>query len=219
MIQTAIWIPPSLCGCQIKMTADFTEGSVVDGITYRHPIDPIKAEKPCYVSNLEIVNVCSSHKDKTLSMLDTSVFFDDPLESNQMLVFLYKKYPHIPRPSLAQNRGYLKYPINNPTPAECLYTFLSLQKGLNHGFPCGCYSFMTVDEKGKISHSQHPLYMVNKCIFHRNDNLEMEQAANDFNEMTKIDSDIKNSQEIDEFQAKVELAFQKITTKKQAVME
>src|SRR2546430_486325 len=107
-LRTAIWIPPSLCGCKLQITADFVDDSIVEGVSYRHP-------KPFTITDLKIVAVCSGHKVHLAEMPDTSRFCDDGV----------------------QHRGYLRYPIAHPTPAECLYTLLSMHRGQRHGYSCG----------------------------------------------------------------------------------
>jgi hypothetical protein len=146
------------------MTAEFITGSVVDGISHRHPKDSVKDRSVPPISNLQIVSVCAEHQDQTLSMMNTSSFFDLDEETGE----------------LRQNRGYLIYPIANPTPAECLYTFLTQFKGGPHGYPCGCKSFLCIDEKGEARHLEHPKYPSKKCKQHKSDSISMERAALDF---------------------------------------
>lgn len=156
MIQSAIWVPPSLCGCQLRMTADFTDGSVVDGVSYRHP-------KPFTVTDLQVVSVCAVHQPQTLVMLDISGLYDlDPITGDQK-----------------QSRGYLQHPISNPTDAQCLYTFLSQYGGQTQSFPCGCKGHQFFDESKNVSYLDHPRHS-RKCIVHRNDTKDMKKAASDF---------------------------------------
>lgn len=173
MMITAIWIPPSLCGCQLQMTADFTDGSVVDGISYRHPKDAIKDKDATPITNLRIISACAAHLPQTLTMIDTSVFFDsDPINGGRK-----------------QNRGYLRYPIANPTSAECLYTFLSQYGGQTNSFPCGCKGHQFVDEHQNVTSLPHPV-VTQKCQKHLNDTPEMAQAKLDF------DITVKNSKTV-----------------------
>ncbi len=159
MIQTTIWIPPSLCGCQLKMTADFTDGSVVDGVSYRHP-------KPFTITSIAIINVCANHKSKILIMPSILNLFDsDPINGG-----------------MKQNRGYLKHPIIAPTEAECLYTFLSQYGGQIHGYPCGCKTHQFVDEKGNATYLEHPINN-QKCFAHKDDSSDMQQAKMDFEQL------------------------------------
>ena len=156
-IQTTVWIPPSLCGCQLKVTADFLDGSVIDGASYRHP-------KPFTISDIEIVNVCDTHQPQTLSMPDTGGLFGiDNITGLSV-----------------QQRGYLSYPISSPTPAQCLYTFLAQYGGQKHGYSCGCSAHQWVDEKGGITYLPHP-HHTRKCFRHSHDTVDMKQAAIDFN--------------------------------------
>jgi len=189
MVQTAIWIPPSLCGCQLSMTAEWTDGSVVNGISYRHPKDPVKDTSIPAITNLQIVSVCPTHQPQTLSMIDTSIFFDTQSPQDPLSLALSAQYPHIPPAAVKiQNRGYLHYPIANPTPAECLYTFLTQYRGQSHHLPCGCKGFQWVDEKGNASYMNHPLHKPVKCNFHTADDINMAQAHIDCSTiMKKID--------------------------------
>ncbi len=154
--QNAIWIPPSLCGCQLKMTAEFTEGSVVDGVSYRHP-------KPFTIIALDIVNVCAGHHPNTLTMIDTIGLFETDNYTGEM----------------TQRRGYLSYPIASPTPAQCLYTFLAQYGGQTHSYPCGCKAHQFVDEKQNINYLPHPIHS-KRCLKHKGDTHDMKHAAADF---------------------------------------
>lgn len=156
MTQTAIWIPPSLCGCQLRMTANFVPGSIIDGISYRHPI-------PFSITALDIVNVCNSHHSNTQAMTNIeSLMETDKITGNSY-----------------QQRGYLKHPIESPSAAECLYEFLSRYNGQTHSYPCGCKSHQFIDENKNIAYLKHPLH--SKCCHkHKNDGIDMKHAATDF---------------------------------------
>ncbi len=162
MIQTAIWIPPSLCGCQLRMMADFTDSSVVDGISYRHPI-------PFTITDIQLVNICAKHKPNTLAMPSISGL----METDKITGLPF------------QRRGYLKHPIVNPTPAQCLYTFLSQYSGGLHRHSCGCQSFWFGDEgvgkDKKVIHLDHPRYTSQKCLVHKADDINMTKAQADYN--------------------------------------
>ncbi len=159
MIQTAIWIPPSLCGCKFQMTADFTDGSVIDGISYRHPAQ-------FTITDLRLISVCDKHKEHALSMPDTSVL----MEIDNITGESY------------QRRGYLKHPIAQPTEAECLYQYFWSHLGQIRRFPCGCQSHVYVDGRGKDAvhtHLAHP-DRTKKCRNHKHDSHDMKKAAADF---------------------------------------
>ena len=158
MANTAIWEPPCLCGCQLEITADFTDGSILKGIAYRHPI-------PFTIKRIAIEKVCEAHKPQTLSMPPTDHLFE------------IDRYTGKPR----QQRGYLQHPITKPTPAECLYQFLSQQGGQIHGYPCGCRTHQFVDHSGGeavITYLQHPRHH-RRCFQHADDTLDMQQAGID----------------------------------------
>lgn len=135
MIYTATWIPPGLCGCEFRITADWTEPN--DGtIRYRHPI-------PHTITDIQITSICATHIPQSKVMMDTSVFFDTPA-LNPIQQFLQNKNAVALKPK--QNRGYLTYPIANPTPAQMLYSFFSMHAGQKEHLPCGCARYGFSDE-------------------------------------------------------------------------
>lgn len=167
MIKRSHWHPPSVCGCKFEIVADWVND---DG--YRHPT-------PFTIQEIKLVNVCARHKQYALSMPDTSCFFDDISLTNPVVAFLSSKNPNIAHPAMIQNRGYLKYPIANPTPAECLYTYFTKHKGQVWGLPCGCSTFQWIDDKGNLEHIVHPVHH-KRCHFHKEDTLDMTQAHTDY---------------------------------------
>lgn len=169
-IQTSIWLPPSCCGCRIQLTGDFTDGSVVAGVSYRHPI-------PFTVTAVKALNICVTHQPNAQAMMDTSVFFDTP-QADALAVFLAAKSGATPAAAPVQNRGYLRYPIGNPTPDQCLYTFLSQHGGTVNRQPCGCTGFIFADEAGNTDFIQHPLH-TRHCAHHQSDTPDLKQAQAD----------------------------------------
>lgn len=156
MIQTAIWVPPSMCGCQLSITADFVDGSVIDGVSYRHPV-------PFTIQDIQIISVCDHHKSHMDAMPDVSWLFEHDEETG----------------TATQRRGYLKYPIESPTGAECLYTFLCKLGGQSRSYPCGCKAFQFIDHDKKMKHVDHP-HHTKKCRNHKHDTADMAKAASDF---------------------------------------
>lgn len=155
--EQALWTPPGLCGCQLSITAVWTGDSVKAGLSFRHPV-------PKTIQAISIVSVCPAHQPQTLSMPDTSGFFEtDPITG-------------LPD----QRRGYLNYPIASPTPAECLYTFLTSHRGQTHGYPCGCKAYQFFDENGNVSYLPHPRH-TKQCNGHKGDTLDMQAATQAFN--------------------------------------
>ena len=155
MLQTALWTPPSLCGCQFKITADFTDGSVVDGNSFRHP-------KPFSIIDIRLVNACEQHKQFAQVMPDVEHHYETDK-------FTGESYQH---------RGYLKHPIANPTPAQCLYEYFYKHKGQIHGLICGCQAHQHIDEHGVFTYLPHPLH-TRKCLKHKGDTHDMQQAMVD----------------------------------------
>ena len=154
MLQTVIWQPPTLCGCQFRITADWPEKQ--EAVTYRHPL-------PFTIQKIELVNVCDDHKEAMLQMPDTSGLFDIDGMTGQ----------------LVQKRGYLRYPIENPTPAEILYTYFYFHKGQVRSFPCGCSGYQHIAPDGTVQYLVHPK-RTGKCFIHTNDTDEMDDAEWDF---------------------------------------
>lgn len=173
-VKTLTWIAPKLCGCKLRIRADFVEGAdntkiidneTINGMpiirgpgqgkeTYQQPI-------PHTIESLEIVSVCDEHKEHTKKMyFDQLDFFD--------LDHTGKAY--------VQKRGYLSYPIKNPTSAEMLYTYLYSHGGTNHTLPCGCKTYFNWDKNAKGEfiegtikyHENHPLN-TSRCLRHHND--------------------------------------------------
>lgn len=146
MSKAVHWFSPSLCGCELKITGDFADP--VGGVSYAHPT-------PYTITDIEIINVYNEHKRFSEYMaLDENDFFDDD----------------------QQYRGYLKYPIKDPTPAECLYTYLYTHSGQIHRMGCGCCAYVSTKRnargehiEGSIKyHDYHPLH-TKHCKRHHND--------------------------------------------------
>lgn len=170
-VQTCIWHPPSCCGCQLRITGDFNPGSVENGISYQHPT-------PYTITALEIVNCCADHDVNCKSMMDASVFFE-VAQQNEIHSFLAQSQPSKRvTPKTYQARGYLKYPIDNPTPAQCLYTFLSQYAGTKNTQPCGCTGHLFRDEQGNVEWRDHPKF-TGHCDYHIDDTHDLQQARAD----------------------------------------
>lgn len=175
MAEKAKWIAPSLCGCALQMTAEFLPGDVRDGIAYRHP-------KAGTITQLEVISVCEEHAAAQRAMPDTSSFFAAP-EPGGYHDLLNQRAGITPAPEhLVQTRGYLKYPIENPTPAECLYTALYFHGGQVHSLPCGCAGYQHVDKSTPGApapvYKVHPLH-TRKCYRHLDDSNDMARARAD----------------------------------------
>ena len=156
MTQPAVWIPPSLCGCKLRIHADWVEGSIVDGISYRHP-------KAFTIESVHIISVCLQHQPNTLFMPSILGLYEVDNMTGSMV----------------QRRGYLTHPIINPSPAQCLYQFLSQYGGQRHSYPCGCSGHQFVDENKNVGYLEHPINS-QKCHAHKSDSHDMVQAKIDF---------------------------------------
>lgn len=154
MLQTVIWQPPTLCGCQFRITADWSDKQ--EAVTYRHPT-------PFTIQKIELVTVCDDHKNTPVIMPDVSTLYDIDRFTGQP----------------AQSRGYLRYPIDKPTLAEVLYTQFCMHKGQVRSFPCGCKAYQHICPAGNLTHVVHPKH-TSKCFIHANDTDEMDDAEWDF---------------------------------------
>lgn len=63
MPKRVLWNSPSLCGCQLTITADWLDGTVNNGVAYAQP-------KAGTITNIQIVNVCAVHQG--INSFDTS---------------------------------------------------------------------------------------------------------------------------------------------------
>lgn len=180
--QRAKYISPILCGCEIEMTALWTPGSIIDGVSYRDPIQ-YTAE------DLKIVSCCDEHKKK----IDG---FEFDLRDTLAV--------HPVTGKVFQPRGYLKYftetedgPVirTEYTEAEALYTYLLRYCGQATTLGCGCryYDGKEVNRPTgeaitlKVLH--HPRESM-KCFRHHNDTLECTNAQIWHNEFMAGDRDI-----------------------------
>ena len=165
MHKEAIWIPPSLCGCKLRIAAEWPNADdIVDGVVYRHP-------KPFTITDVQIVNVCDEHKAESESMPDTSDLFDIDNITGE----------------LKQTRGYLKYPIDNPTPAQNLYTHFYYHKGQIHGYPCGCQTFQHIDHNDVLSYKHHDRHH-RRCYKHKDDKMHMPNAKQEFDDLQAMEN-------------------------------
>ena len=167
-IETAAWIPPSLCGCRLRITADFPSDVVKDGTTYTHPAR-------YSIRKIEIVACCPVHQRWTSEMPDVSVFSETappPGGDVNMSIMPLGPFPVYPL------RPYLYYPIPNPTAAEMLYTHLSMHRGHTHFLSCGCAAYLHCDSESNWSYRLHPWHS-RQCDRHQGDTIDMKQAKAD----------------------------------------
>lgn len=158
-LNTVLYIPPSL-DCELLITTeDWPENLTTfpygqrDGIpiTYRRMgelRDSFGNIVGTRIKSIEVLKVAPRYERWTREMPDASRFFYDketdltayPTEDDIRLAEL--------RHMKDQVRGYLKYPIENPTPGERLFTFLCFTRSQSVGQPCGCQQHQWFDEKG-----------------------------------------------------------------------
>lgn len=60
--QAVVWIPPTLCGCKLRITARWVD-DVSGGISYRHPI-------PGSIQRVQLMNVCPRHGNAKIEPVD-----------------------------------------------------------------------------------------------------------------------------------------------------
>lgn len=137
MQETRTWVCPKLCGCELKITAQWASEVKEDGKMYQHPVG-------FTITYISIENVCAEHLPLTESI------GPDP----------YGGKP-----------GYIKLPINDPTPAQCLYVNLYHCHGSRHRLLCGCQWYEYCD-KHDIDNTretkEHPHKTV-RCEDHANE--------------------------------------------------
>lgn len=140
MVEKRLWICPALCGCKLNITAEWASDPI-DGGDGQNIM--YQHPKGFSITDLEIVTVCPEHAplQNTIS--------DDPYGG---------------RP------GYIKLPIDNPTPAQCLYIGLYDCHGNLHTLGCGCrlykhFNKTTVDHHRYLEHP-HKTF---RCASHKHD--------------------------------------------------
>lgn len=69
-METALWISPALCGCEIEITAQWIDAVIENGhrVSYRRPI-------PNTIQSMTIVNVCQDHQQFVDWKLPKDPFF------------------------------------------------------------------------------------------------------------------------------------------------
>lgn len=159
MPETRNWICPEMCGCELKIIG-----------TWIFPIDYVSANPSRgSVRSVDIVNVCDTHLPLLSQPIDETVFFsgDDGnpiLDENDQPI---------------QVRGYLTYPITNPSDGEKLYSYLS-RYGIffNTLDTCGC---KTSDSVNGYDGTRRPVChpQMKKCKLHKADDDLLTQARDE----------------------------------------
>lgn len=161
-----IWICPALCGCELEITAEWPADSlVIDGngrkTSHMFPKGMVgkQGQEKQFIQSINVVNICPLHIGLDQTMPDTSGFFDMNNDDG----------------ALRQNRGYLLYPIANPTPGEILFTNLYGFLGRRQrSATCGCemYNPVQTDQRREnvveLAHRKNP-HLTKKCRHHLND--------------------------------------------------
>ena len=149
-----LWHSPGVCGCRMLVSVTNKQAKDLDvrnGEIYQFVHNPKK---------LEIVAVCPEHRHFTEGFhADVQGFFH-----------------RMPDGEYRQVRGYMCYPIAQPTAADYLYTNLYTQTGMTHQMDCGCVAYVSanrtskneVDDKSIKYHEHHPWH-TKRCMRHHND--------------------------------------------------
>lgn len=153
-VYTALWIAPALCGCSILIRGCWDACDIIDGKSYCYPHVKKKGTEV-----IKIVSMCKDHEPHSKAM-----YFNQE-------DFITRHWDG----TIAYQRGYLNYPIENPTPAEMLFTYHYRHSPMGHRMPCGCFAYVTKDrfatgqDEGVIKyHEHHPIH-TRRCLRHHND--------------------------------------------------
>lgn len=144
---TAIWICPALCGCEIRMTANWATDPTEDTgrrVSYQHP-------RPFSITAMAIEHVCAAHDH-----LRT-----EPLSAD----------PYGGRP------GYIRLPLADPTEAQRLYIHLYAYSGQRYTpDTCRCRIYECVDRRDQTATiHQHPRH-TSRCQHHQHDDAQHSAA-------------------------------------------
>lgn len=155
MRDTRIWICPKLCGCELKITAEWAGKAVTEGgrkISYQHP-------RPQTIKSLEIENVCSDHESFKTEQID-----------NEILFRYLCAGPTCYHPKPDGEPKHAPKPFNELTEAEQLYINLTRYIGTQWVVPtCKCKVAITADSlSGEHIKLEHPIH-TGRCKFHTND--------------------------------------------------
>ena len=185
---TVTWVCPSLCGCKLDITAQWTE--VTSAESYRHPI-------PGTVTGVAIRTVCATHDSFRTDPLATDPYDGRPgyiqvtTQANLRRVRRYLSDVEAADPEgvLFEIVDGVKVPyreilppgVRDPmtvTEAERVYIHLSRYAGQRwRPDTCGCVMYQVVDQfTGKVVAVPHAQY-TRKCKHHRNDDDTHTQAV------------------------------------------
>lgn len=149
---SVVWIPPTLCGCEIRMDANWIDDEdaiVTDNqgrrISYKHPV-------PFTIRRIDIEKVCAAHESATTGEPDFLPYMDPTGYAGEMV----------------QNRGYIRQKIKYSA-AEKLYIYLWRYAGtILRPDTCGCaipHVHDRLDPEAEPVHIDHPHHM-HHCRHH-----------------------------------------------------
>ena len=180
MIDTRIFIPPSLCGCGVRITANWANKALYQNgqiISYFHP-------EPFTINSIDIESVCAAHESYK-NELPSDPYWDlhtEPVgwtSAGYMCVgdtcVHLSKYGKIPKHTNPK-------PLNQLSEAEKLYLNLWRfdAKKLTLRGSCDCSAGLYVSKENQSeTYVNHPAYSY-KCKFHLNDDVQCTQAKDEF---------------------------------------
>ena len=166
-MDTRIFIPPTLCGCELSITAKWTtEAETVDGrkVSYKHPT-------PFTITGIEIVNVCAEH-DVYRTSVPTDPYWDldtEPVgKTSSGYICIGDTCVH------PNKQGEPKH--SNPksvaelSEGEKVYVNLWRFTGMKKTFKgsCDCEAFICDSKEGQQVFRNHPKHS-KKCRHHKED--------------------------------------------------
>ena len=191
-METRIFIPPTLCGCEFEINANWPFGLVDDGtgrkVSYYWPKNDTRDEKN--IGSIRTIATCPQHQH----------FLTDPLPTD---------------PYLSPSAGYLRPVPTNPTPDEKLFIqMFRFACGGRVEFQCGCFAGWKQERKEFNPNAEpeiikHPLYS-KKCQHHQNDTDDCQAAS--------FEQNLINDYKIKVFN-KIPGAFKQLTVLEQSQLE
>ena len=153
----ANFISPTLCGCKVKLSADWNvEPTLVNGelIFYKHPI-------PDTITDVQTVSICAEHQASLIAPFD---YLNHPLETTGSWGYICTgdSCPH-------PNTPHTPIPVANLTSAQKHYIQLSRYNASIKGFiACKC-KVRKIKRQGEARFFIEDPRVTKRCSFHTND--------------------------------------------------
>lgn len=158
-VREALWIPPTLCGCQLQITAQWTANSVLpEGVAFQHPI-------PYTVEGVKIVSVCAAHAAHC-----TTPIPDDPYAGGRPgYIHLSNQPKRVWRDAFGRKTsGPIPLDVHRASEAERLYVHLARFTGNVHRpDTCACTQYFCFEshKPNEAVFLNHPLHS-DRCPRH-----------------------------------------------------